>query len=124
MNKILSLNRKKTVTQKQFDELSAKAAIADLILNEKVGKPFLELINTELRSAEEKVLTNSLWDIQQEGLVNGIKSTLGFSRKQQLEELSGQYQAIKRLKETLSHWVNDFEQLNTLVRNGEVQIVE
>ncbi len=111
------------VSPEEYEEKEDKAYIARIVLdkNER-GKHLILFIEEQLKIAEEAILNNTIRDTVQEGFIEGIASKFSFTRKQQIEELSGKYQALKGVKQTLQFWIDDFNDLEKAIEDGKVII--
>ena len=111
------------VSSSEYSEKADKAYVAAVILDEQGrGRFFIKFINEQLFLAQEAVLNNTIRDAVQEGFIEGIASKLSFSKKEQIEELSGKYQALKKLKDTLQFWLDDFSDLEKMLDDGKAVI--
>ena len=112
------------ITPEQYEEKEDKAYIARIVLDTKErGRHLILLINAELHTAEQSILNNTIRSTVQEGFIQGIASKLSFSREEQVLELSGKYQALTSLKDTLTFWIEDFKELERAIEEGKVEIV-
>lgn len=112
-----------TISPEEYEEKEDKAYIARIVLDrQERGKHLILFIESELKVAEEAVLNNTIRDVAQEGFVQNVASRLLFSRKEQIQELSGKYQALKGIKETLQFWIDDFAVLEQAIEDGKVII--
>lgn len=117
-------SKTKKVSKQIYDDHYAKAQIARIVLEDDLGKPLLNLMDTSLKTAENAVLDNTIRSVQQEGIIEGVMSVLTRTRKEQIEELSGKYQAIRDIKAKLQEWITSYEELENLIKSGEVEIAE
>ena len=113
------------VSPEEYEEKEDKAYIARIVLdrNER-GKHLLLFIEEQLKTAEQAILNNTIRDSVQEGFINGIASRLSLTKKEQVEELSGKYQALRGLLTTLQFWIDDFNDLEKAIDEGKVVIKE
>lgn len=115
---------KKIISREDYDQAEAKYLIANTILNEEEGKPLLSYIDSYITESENQVLSGTIRNLEQEGLVNGIRSLIKITKKERMDELRGGYQAISTLRATLLDWENNFKELNKAIKNEEIKIAE
>jgi hypothetical protein len=110
------------ISQEEYELKEKRYRIAKLIFEEDDFAPLRDYIDNTQKSAEEMVLNNTIREVVQEGLINGVKTMFKTSRKEQVDELAGKYQAMRDLKATLMLWIKDYEDLKEQVDNKYVEI--
>jgi hypothetical protein len=115
---------KKIVSKEKYDETENLARVAREFLEEERFQIVRDLLNNQLNYIESSILNNSITDAREcVTITDKIKKTFFRPKKEQIDELVGQYKLIKDFFASLNYYVNNLTALEKAVEEGEV-IVE
>ncbi len=89
-------------------------------LLESDGSFILDFFKDQLSYIEDTILSNNIKDVTEEiSLSNSIKRILKITRKEQLNELSGQYKLIKKFEQMLKNIKDKYADATRIYEEAE-----
>lgn len=113
---------KKFILPDQVEQVRNKARQARLILQDPSFIDYQNLITDSISAIENKILNNSIREVQEAGIIGSVTKTFITPKKVQLDELAGKYRILKDINATLASWIQDDDDLDKAIANEEVEV--
>lgn len=115
---------KTRISKQEYDEINEQASAAKELLEDQRFQFYRDYLKEARQSIESSILNNTVREVQESvSITQTIVKTFITPKKQQLDELSGQYKFIEKLENDLHYWVNTQKELHDQIEAGKVQIV-
>jgi hypothetical protein len=112
---------KQIVSKEKYDETENLARVAKEFLEEERFQIVRDLLTNQLNYIESSILNNSITDAREcVTITDKIKQTFFRPKKEQIDELVGQYKLIKDFFASLDYYVNSLATLEKAVEEGKV----
>lgn len=106
---------KTTISVEEWEQIEAKSKAAKLILEEKRFSFLIDYLKSAKADIERIILNNTVREVREEvTITDQLKRIFVTPRKQQLDELAGQYKLLEQLFNFLHQTVNLKEEAERL----------
>jgi hypothetical protein len=111
------------ITKQEYEKTAEQSRIAAIFLESKDYDFIREYISSALSYAEKSVLENTIHDVTEEVTISDKIRKLFFTpKKEQMDELKGQYKWIKKFMEDMKYFASLKEQLDKDIERGSVYV--
>lgn len=115
--------KKTIISKEEYDKIVDEGAVAFEILNDERFEFVRLLLQTPRDYARESILNNTITDVSEEVTVSeSIKKIFSRKRKDQVDELVGQYKVINKFFADLQDRIDTKEQLERGIANDTIVI--
>lgn len=117
------MNKKTFISEEELQEVEARSLAAQELLKDERFKFFRDMLDNQLKYAEETVLNNTIREFQEVVPISEkITRIFKTPKKQQVDELAGQYKLIKQQYADLEFYATEYDMLSKAVTDKEVII--
>jgi len=113
---------RKFILPDKVEQIRDKARQARLLLHDPSFSDYQELIADSISAIENKILNNTIREVEEAGIIGSLTKTFITPKKVQLDELSGKYRILKDINATLASWMQDDDDLDRAIANEEVEV--
>ena len=114
---------KKHISEKEYEDACEKARVASQLLSDPAFKFIRDYINNSLKSIEEIILGNRIREtIEEIKVSDNVTKQYKYLKEEQLNELSGQYNWIKKFLADMQVIVDIPEQYKKAEKEGSITI--
>jgi hypothetical protein len=111
------------ITREEYEKTEEQTRVAKLFLNNKDFQFLRDYLSNALNYAQETILTNEVHDVTDEVTISDkIKKLFFTPKKEQMDELKGQYKFIKKLLADIAYFASLKAQLDKDIANNRVFI--
>lgn len=111
------------ITREEYEQTEDQTKVAKLILNNKDFQFIRDYLQNALEYSKEKILTNEVHDVTEEVTISDkIKKLFFIPKREQMDELKGQYKFIKKFFKDLEYFASLKEQLDKDIASHRVFI--
>lgn len=111
------------ITREEYEKTEEQTRVAKLFLNNKDFQFLRDYLQNALSYAEKAIYTNEIHDVTEEVTISEkIKKLFFTPKKEQTDELKGQYKFIKKLLADVTYYASLKAQLDKDISTGNVFI--
>lgn len=111
------------ITKEEYEKTREQSRIAETFLNSKDFQFIRDLITGGISYAEKSILENTIHDVTEEITISDkIKKLFFTPKKEQMDELKGQYKWIKKFMDDVAYFASLKEKLDKDIERGAVWV--
>lgn len=112
-----------TITQKEYDEIQANGTAAEEILNDERFQFIRDYFTSAKEYAQSSIIENTIHEVREITTISErLTKMLVVPKKEQVDELSGQYKLVKKFFEDMQQYVNIKRELDEAVKDRKVKV--
>lgn len=114
--------RQMIVSSEEYSDISEKAAVAHMILEEERFKFLRDQMQATMDYASNLILTNAVHEVEETTFGEKLSRMFRISKKEQIDELVGQYKLAKKWFDDLHFYIQTKEDIDKQVSAGIVKV--